>query len=126
MNSTEFNERNLSSAPGGLSLETTSNAHIIFIKIPDTYPRWYYFGESKFLLEFQISMLFINFIIRTVAFVVNVVTINVIRINKKLHSPLNFLIASLCVCRCFTTDLRHHFCDIYSYNQNLGAKLLCF
>ena len=81
----------------GFSPETTPNAHIFFIKIPDTFPRWYYFGESKFLFEFQISMLFINFIIRTVAFIVNVVTINVIRINRKLHSPLNFLIASLCV-----------------------------
>ena len=97
MNSTEFNERNLSLTPGRHFPETTSNAHIFFIKIPDTFPRWYYFGESKSLFKFQISMLFINFIIRTVAFIVNVVTINVIRINRKLHSPLNFLIASLCV-----------------------------
>ena len=97
MNSTELNERNLSLVSGKLFIDTTSNMPVFFIKIPDTFPRWYYFGESKFLFEFQISMLFINFIIRTVAFIVNAVTIYVIKINKKLHSPLNFLIASLCI-----------------------------
>ena len=41
------------------------------------------------------------FFLRSVAFTVNIVTINVIRINKKLHSPLNFLIASLCIADAF-------------------------
>ena len=46
-------------------------------------------------------MIFVNFFLRSVAFTVNLVTINVIRINKKLHSPLNFLIASLCIADAF-------------------------
>ena len=74
---------------------------IFFIKLPDNVPQWYYWGETKLVFQFQISMIFVNFFLRSVAFTVNLVTINVIRINKKLHSPLNFLIASLCIADAF-------------------------
>ena len=72
-----------------------------FIKLPDNVPLWYYWGETKSIFQFQISIIFVNFFLRSVAFTVNIVTINVVRINKKLHSPLNFLIASLCVADAF-------------------------
>ena len=74
---------------------------IFFIKLPDNVPQSYYWGEPKIVFQFQISMIFVNFFLRSVAFTVNLVTINVIRINKKLHSPLNFLIASLCIADAF-------------------------
>ena len=71
------------------------------IKLPDNVPQWYYWGETKLVFQFQISMIFVNFFLRSVAFTVNLVTINVIRINKKLHSPLNFFSASLCIADAF-------------------------
>ena len=94
MNASSLNQSRNVSLPFG-------QPSIFFIKLPDNVPQWYYWGETKLVFQFQISMIFVNFFLRSVAFTVNLVTINVIRTNKKLHSPLNFLIASLCIADAF-------------------------